>query len=143
MYHKLTHWGESVDTPTSCFTLTVPMAAEYTLYLTVRRAYNDLLRAKFKPVRSDSEASPSDDDSDSDRDRRNDRKRKLDARRRVTAARVAQLRKGGLPDKYRDVNKVTEWMEEKGYQLNVGRPMMCLFLASLTQRVRNSVGCRR
>ncbi|KAK4688873.1 hypothetical protein P7C73_g1224, partial [Tremellales sp. Uapishka_1] len=97
-FHRLSHW-------------------EHVLYNQIRKYYRELLRAKYKPVPEDSLASSSDTDPDSDVDevklRREDRKKdRLLMKTRLEVVR----RRGRLPEEYRDVNKVTEWMEDMGYQ---------------------------
>lgn len=109
LYHSLSHW-------------------EHELYRRVRQHYHDLLRAKDVPVSDSSDASSGserDDDLDSDTaaERQVDRQNRSEWRRRNMQRRAARVQKlRGKPNLPRegDVNAVTEWMEEQGYQNKVG-----------------------
>nr|XP_018266770.1 uncharacterized protein I303_00746 [Kwoniella dejecticola CBS 10117]OBR88928.1 hypothetical protein I303_00746 [Kwoniella dejecticola CBS 10117] len=104
LYHQMAHW-------------------EDTLYHRIRRYYRDLLRAKYKPVQSDSELSTPESEMDSGDDQEEVKTRKKDRRlrRQATEARCARLRKQGLPKDVKDVDEVTEWMDGLGYQNRVSR----------------------
>ncbi|WVQ93743.1 hypothetical protein IAU59_000820 [Kwoniella sp. CBS 9459] len=98
VFHQLTHWEDE-------------------LYHAIKRYYHDLLRAKYKRIESDSEASSSSDDPDSDPEEVRQRRERRLKRKENTAARVAKIRKkGDLPKDVKDVDKVTEWMDRMGYQ---------------------------
>ncbi|WRT63764.1 uncharacterized protein IL334_000689 [Kwoniella shivajii] len=97
VYHDMVHWEDE-------------------LYHRIRNYYHDLLRAKYKPVQSDSEASSSDTDEDEDPYEVKERRANRKQRRLNTASRVERLRKKKLPDDPKDVDEVTEWMDKMGYQ---------------------------
>ncbi|WVF66113.1 hypothetical protein IAT40_000852 [Kwoniella sp. CBS 6097] len=98
VFHQLVHWEDE-------------------LYHAIKRYYHDLLRAKYKRIESDSEASSSSNDPDSDPEEVRQRREKRVKRKENTAARVAKIRrKGDLPKDVKDVDKVTEWMDRMGYQ---------------------------
>ncbi|RSH80007.1 uncharacterized protein EHS24_009678 [Apiotrichum porosum] len=99
LYHALCHWEDN-------------------LYHRICGYYRDLLRAKHKPVPSDSEASTSSGpDSESDPEEQQVRRQDRERRRARTQQRVRKLRqRGPLPKEYRDVDRVTEWMDTVGYQ---------------------------
>ncbi|WVQ62601.1 uncharacterized protein L199_000747 [Kwoniella botswanensis] len=99
VFHQMTHWEDE-------------------LYHRIRGYYRDLLRAKYKPVTSDSEASTPESEQSSDEDQAEVKKRREDRKQRKirTEARCEKLRKKGLPEKYKDVDAVTEWMDKMGYQ---------------------------
>lgn len=102
LYHALCHWEDN-------------------LYHRICGYYRDLLRAKHKPVPSDSEASTSSGpDSESDPEEQQVRRQDRERRRARTQQRVRKLRqRGPLPKEYRDVDRVTEWMDTVGYQNKV------------------------
>ncbi len=90
------------------------------MFYRVRGYYRDLLRAKFKPVSSDSEASSEATDPEEDRTEVLARREERERRRAVTEKKVKRLRdRGNLIDQYRDVDRVTEWMDSMGYQNKV------------------------
>ncbi|WVW81885.1 hypothetical protein I302_103884 [Kwoniella bestiolae CBS 10118] len=99
VFHQMTHWEDE-------------------LYHRIRGYYRDLLRAKYKAVPSDSEASTPDSEQESDENPNEVRKRREDRKQRKlkTEARCEKIRKKGTPDDYRDVDVVTEWMDKMGYQ---------------------------
>ncbi|OCF45155.1 hypothetical protein I317_00957 [Kwoniella heveanensis CBS 569] len=98
VFHQLAHWEDE-------------------LYHAIKKYYHDLLRARYKRIESDSEASSSSDDPDSDPEEVRARRERRAKRRENTAARVAKMRrKGDLPKDMKDVDKVTEWMDRMGYQ---------------------------
>jgi hypothetical protein len=91
------------------------------LFTRIRNYYRDLLRAKYKPVPEDSDADTSNTDTESDREETMRRREHRANRRKQTEDRVERLRKRPLPDAYRDVDVVLEWMDSKGYQQKVRR----------------------
>ncbi|WWC85883.1 uncharacterized protein L201_000750 [Kwoniella dendrophila CBS 6074] len=100
VFHQMTHWEDE-------------------LYHRIRGYYRDLLRSKYKPVPSDSEASTpeSEQQSDEDPNDRKSRKEQRNQRKILTEARCEKYRKkGGLPNDTKDVDSVTEWMDKMGFQ---------------------------
>ncbi|WWD22477.1 hypothetical protein CI109_106970 [Kwoniella shandongensis] len=97
VFHDISHWEDR-------------------LFYSIRRHYRDMLRAKYKPVPSDSEKSTTDDDPDSDPDEARERRRNREKKRAATQARVTKLRKKTLPDNYKDVDQVTDWMDRMDFQ---------------------------
>jgi hypothetical protein len=116
--------------------LSAHAATEETLFTRIRNYYRDLLRAKFKPVPEDSDADTSNTDSEPDREETKRRRKRRANRRKQTEDRVERLRKRPLPDAYRDVDVVLEWMDAKGYQQKVSRTR------SRRLKCRNSTGSR-
>jgi hypothetical protein len=96
-------------------------ATEEALFTRIRNYYRDLLRAKYNPVPEDSDADTSNTDTESDREETMRRREHRANRRKQTEDRVERLRKRPLPDAYRDVDVVLEWMDSKGYQQKVRR----------------------
>ncbi|WWC66782.1 uncharacterized protein I206_100687 [Kwoniella pini CBS 10737] len=99
VYHQMAHW-------------------EDTLFHRIRGYYRDLLRAKYKPVPSDSEASTPESEIESDEDskERTQRQKNRRVRRQASQARCERLRNKTLPSDVKDVDGVTEWMDKMGYQ---------------------------
>ncbi|RXK38739.1 hypothetical protein M231_04049 [Tremella mesenterica] len=112
VYHKMCHW-------------------ELDLFQRIRQHHRDLLRARRLPVPSDSEASSSASDPDSDPEEVADRRASRERRRAATEKRVKLLqRRGKLPEKAKDVDEVTQWMDEMGYQTRAFRWMESLIAES-------------
>jgi hypothetical protein len=92
---------------------------EEELFVRIRTEYTDLLRALYKHVRNDSEASSSESDPEEDRAEVDRRRENREMRRAATKRRVKKLRRDKLPDEYRDMDVVVEWLEARGCQINV------------------------
>ena len=130
VFHQMSHWGKFSRLPPSVrYHTRLPLSIRYhtyhtfaedCLYYRVRGYYRDLLRAKFKPVPSDSEASSDDTDPESDREEAARRRQARERKRTLTDARVKRLRGKSLVEEYKDVGQVTEWMDGLGYQNKVG-----------------------
>lgn len=127
VFHQMVHWGELTDLrffhrAQSCVSTRsrADGVVELELYRRVRSWYNDILRAKKKEVPDDSQQSSSDPDSEEDTEERMQRRLRRDARRDDTRRRIKRLRDAGqLPDAYRDVDAIQDWMDEQGHILNV------------------------
>ncbi|KAK8845524.1 hypothetical protein IAR55_006239 [Kwoniella newhampshirensis] len=97
VFHEISHWEDRI-------------------HFRIRKHYRDLLRAKYKPVPSDSELSSSEDDPESDPEEVRERKQDREKRRAATQARLVRLKQKPLPENHKDVDQVTDWMDRIGLQ---------------------------
>lgn len=122
-------WRIGVSEKTVCFVChKLTALLEDALYYKVRGYHHDLLRARNITEFSDSEESEGEDDNeDEDEDEKMQRRDRLEAQRRETKARVEKIRKRHSPPaEYKNVDKVTEWMDlEMGYQEKVRSAVFC------------------
>lgn len=100
------------------------------MYNDIQDRYHDLMRAKGEVINpSDDSLLSASDDTDGDGDR-------LRKARYASKLRIVDIKASGpLPSDVRDVDEVTEWMDEQGYQ----RKAMA-YLASMEERAREVEG---